>query len=337
MNDSLLLQAFQGKNKRVPVWFMRQAGRYLPAYQDIRKKYSLEEMFRNPEIAAQVTFLPVGYLNVDAAVLFADILTLPACMGLKIVFDNQAGPVVKNPLQSISDVVKLHDFDDLSYVAEIIKRANAKLPQDVPLIGFAGSPFTVACYLIDGSSVTNFPKTLKFLSSQPKVFHTLLKKLTQNTIQYYRLQKKAGIKIFQLFDTWGGMLSFTKYKEFVMPYVQDIFNAVNLPSIYYLKNARHLLSLMTKIQADFLSVCHTVDFKHDTLLTKSRKGVQGNLHNAALYASYSELEKQVIKILKGAQKFKKFIFNVGHGVLPDVDPDKLRFVVETVHHFNWTA
>ncbi len=314
---------------------MRQAGRYLPAYQDVRKKYSLQEMFGEPEIVAQVTCQPVGYLNVDAAILFADILTLPAAMGFDIRFDNKHGPIIGNPIQAPSDVQKVHDFDRLAHIETAIKLTNQKLPVDVPLIGFAGSPFTLACYLIDGGSSLNFSKTFRFLLQHPDKFHALLKKLTENTVRYFKMQQGAGIKAFQVFDTWGGIMSRQEYLEFGWPYVQEIFKSVNIPSIYYLKNACHLMKEVVRIEADFISVCQTVDFADNGLLKESGKGIQGNLHNVLLYADYDFLEKETLKILEAARSYKKYIFNLSHGVFPDVEPDKLRFISELVHRFPW--
>ncbi len=334
MTPSLFLQALEGKNSRVPVWFMRQAGRYLPQYRAIRAKHSLDEMFRTPELAAQITVQPIPYLNVDAAILFADILTLPSGMGFQISFGKE-GPVIKNPIRTAGDIKRIHDFENLSHVAETIKLTQNSLPQDVPVIGFAGAPFTVATYLIEGETSGNFPKVLQLLYSQPKIFHQLMQKITRNTIAYLNLQKKAGVKAFQLFDTWGGILRREDYADFVLPYVQKIFKSVDLASIYYLKNSQHLLDLMEKSGADFLSLCHAVSLADDPVLSKTKKGIQGNLYNGLLYADYPVLEQEVKKTLKAARKFKKYIFNLSHGVFPDVSPDKLRFIVDIVHQFSW--
>lgn len=336
MSDSIFLQAFEGKNKRAPVWFMRQAGRYLPAYQDIRKNHSLDEMFNSPEIASQVTCQPVGLLNVDAAILFADILTLPAKMGFKIHFDPKHGPVIDNPINAASDLRQIHRCDDLSNVEKTIKLILPRLPKDVPLIGFAGAPFTVACYLLEGRSKDGFHKAVQFSQSQPKAFAKLMSLLTKNTITYLKMQKKAGIRALQLFDTWGGILSHQEFKQWDLPYVQEIFDAVDLPSIYYLKNSAHVTDLMVRSGADVLSVCEKVNLAKNPVLQKSRKGVQGNLHNELLYADYDVLEAEILKLLKTAKKYyKKYIFNLSHGVLPDMQMEKLRFTAQIVHGFKW--
>ena len=331
----LLLQAFEGTNKTIPVWFMRQAGRYLPTYRELKEKYSLEEMFHTPELAAKVTLMPVDILGVDAAILFADILTLPSKMGFHIRFDNTHGPVIENPIRSIDEVNHIHNFSDLSFVAETIQNVNHDLPSHVPLIGFAGSPFTVLTYLIEGGSSVSYAKTFKLLSAEPNAIHKIMRILTKNTIDYLNLQEKAGIKAFQLFDTWAGMLRPADYAAFVLPYVQQIFTKVNLPSIYYVKNTHHLLPLMDQSKADFLSVDHTVVLGHNATLLRTKKGIQGNLFHGLLYADKKTLQREIKDVLLGARKHKRYIFNLSHGVFPDTDVDKLKWIAETVHQFKW--
>ena len=333
--DSLLLAAFQGTNDRVPVWLMRQAGRFLPEYRAIKTEHSLQQMFQTPEIAAEVTCLPVPILGVDAAILFSDILTLPSQMGFDIKFTNESGPVISNPLKSSADFEKVHDFKNLSFVAETIKTANQMLPKHVPLIGFAGAPFTVLSYLVEGGSSVNFAGVFNLMAEKPEQFHGLLKTLTKNTIDYLNLQKEVGIKAFQLFDTWGGILRPADYAHFVLPYLKEIFARVDLPSIYYLKNCSHLLALMEKSGADFLSVCHTVVLGHNSVLAKTEKGIQGNLFNGLLYADEETLKKEVSDILIGARNYKRYIFNLSHGLFPDMEVKKVKFVVDTVHRFDW--
>lgn len=335
IDEPLLLKAFRGANETIPVWYMRQAGRFLPEYRAIKEKYSLEEMFKTPELAAQVTCLPVGILNVDAAILFADILTLPAAMGVDIEFTKDQGPVIKNPIVNNSDVAKLHDVSDLKYVTETISQINKTLPLSIPLIGFAGAPFTVLSYLVEGGSSANFTKVLNLLRHEPATYEKLMKILTKNTITYLNLQKKAGIKAFQLFDTWGGILRESEYGDFVLPYIQKIFDSVDLPSIYYLKNCSHLLALMEQSGADFLSVCHTVTFGKNTFLDNTKKGIQGNFYNGLLYADREVLEKELDQLLFQTRRYKKYIFNLNHGLFPDTDVEKVKFITEKVHKFNW--
>lgn len=329
MTDSCFLNAFKGTNERIPVWFMRQAGRYLPEYQKIRKTHSLIDMFESPKLAAEITCMPIKRIGVDAAILFADILTLPKAMGFDITFDNKKGPIVTENQFQDSRLI-----DDIPHVREAIASVKKMLPQNIPLIGFAGSPFTVATYLIEGGSSVNFYRTLNCMIDQPEKFHQLMDHLTENTITYLKMQVQAGIDVFQLFDTWAGSLREEEYRRFVLPYVKRIFDAVDGPSIYYIRNCRHLLNAMDETSAEFLSVCHTVKIGETPELLNSSKGIQGNLYNALLYADQDLLTASVEKILEGRVKHSKFIFNLNHGVMPDVDPEVLKHIVQQVHSYD---
>jgi len=322
--QSDVLLAFKAKNKRVPVWFMRQAGRYLPQYQSLKANRPLSELFRDPEIAGAITLQPLEILGVDAAILFADILTMPSGMGFRIDFVNGKGPVINNPIYHPGDLKRLGKYSGLEYVSRTIQLINAVLPPSIPLIGFAGSPYTVATYLCS--------KHNRMMYESPQSFHQLMDLLTDNTIAYLKQQKEAGIKVFQLFDTWAGSLRREDYETFVLPYVQKIFKAIKLPSIYYLKNCAHLMDLMEDSGAEMLSVCETVNIKD----IKTKKGIQGNLLNSLLYADDKTIVEETRLILKSARaKHRKFIFNLSHGVMPDVNPLKLKLIVEEVHKFNW--
>jgi len=313
---------------------MRQAGRFLPEYQKIRQQHSLNEMFQTPQVAAEITCLPVNILDVDAAILFADILTMPAQMGFDISFSQKNGPVIKNPLTSASDAKRIKDFDDAKHIRETISQVTKQLPGHIPLIGFAGAPFTVLCYLIEGSSSASFKKSFHFLYEFPDEFRLCMGKITQSTIKYLKLQENAGIKIFQLFDTWGGLLQKDDYEKNILPFVQQIFNAIDLPSIYYLKNCEHLLGAMEQSGADFLSVCEKVNIASDPALRKTSRGIQGNLYNGLLYEDFPVLEKETLRLLQAAKNYKKYIFNLNHGVFPDTDVEKVKFVIQKVHEYN---
>jgi len=325
----LLIEAIEGCNKRVPVWFMRQAGRYLPEYQEYKKKYSLNDMFNTPELAAEITCLPVKQIGVDAAILFADILTLPKAMGAKLSFDNQKGPIV----EKINQSNQLHDIDDHPQISRTIKLIRQNLDEHIALIGFAGSPFTVLTYLIEGGSSHNFFQTLRLMHDNKDEYFLLMEKLTQNTITYLNIQKHSGIQLFQLFDTWAGILRTDEYETMVLPFIQKIFDQVDLPSIYFVRNTINLLPILGKVNVDILSVDHTLCINHPKLL-EYEQGVQGNLYNGLLYAKDTVLIEEVKNILNQSLDQNKFIFNLNHGVFPDVDPNKLKLIVETVHQFN---
>ncbi len=321
---SIFLEAFKGKNKQVPVWFMRQAGRYLPQYQALKARMPLRELFRNPEIAGAVTLQPVEIIGVDAAILFADIMTMPSGMGFQIDFADGKGPIVHNPVRYAGDLKRLGKFSGLEHVSRTIELINKVLVPSIPLIGFAGAPYTVLTYVCQ--------KHNRLMFEDPKTFHAFMDLLTDNTILYLKQQQKSGIKAFQLFDTWAGSLRAKEYGEFVLPYVQKIFKAIKLPSIYYLKNCAHLFEQMEQSGAEMLSVCETVDLAD----IKTSKGIQGNLLNTMLYAPQAELLAEVTRLLKAAKKnHRKYIFNLSHGIHPDTDPMKLKNVVDAVHQFKW--
>ncbi len=335
MSDSnvpLLLQTFQRSNKSVPVWFMRQAGRYLPEYRAFKTKYSLDEMFQTPELVAEITCQPIDILKVDAAILFADILTLPQSMGFDIHFDNKKGPIIS----LTDDFDTIRDMEDVPHIRQSIALTLERLPDHIPLIGFAGAPFTVATYLIEGGSSINFTRTLKYMATEPEKFDRLMSRLTENTIRYLNLQIESGVSVFQLFDSWAGILRPADYERFVLPCVQRIFREVKCPSIYFLKNTHHLLELMEQSGADFLSVDHTVDLGSNPVIRQTDRGVQGNLYNGLLYADPEVLRNEVDKVLKSMNGRRGYIFNLSHGIFPDVNPDQLKRIVEQVHQFKQT-
>lgn len=327
------MQAFRGRNKTVPVWFMRQAGRFLPEYRALREKHSLEEMFTTPDLAAEVTCMPVDILGVDAAILFADILTLPANLGFDITFDKDKGPLIANPFEKESDFGRLHELDDVEHIRRTIDLVNGKLPEHIPLIGFAGAPFTVLSYIVEGGSSTGFRKTLRLLMSAPETFDKLMDFLTENTIKYLDLQRRAGIKVFQLFDTWAGILPADIYETKVLPHVQKIFRNTDLPSIYYVKNSRHLMTSLMELDASALSVCNNINLKKNKTLQQSGRGVQGNLFSAYLYADDKTLLDAVDAVLQAGRRYRVHIFNLSHGIFPDTDVAKARLVVDRVHEF----
>ena len=335
MSQSIFLQAFQGTNITIPVWFMRQAGRYLPEYRKLRERYSLEEMFAAPELVSRVTFMPVKTIGVDAAILFADILTLPAAMGFRVRFPEGSGPVIENLIKKSADLKQIRDFEDLPHLKKAIAATIQELPANVPLLGFAGAPFTVACYLLCNDPTDKLRNVLQFAYRYPEDFKKLLEKISDNTIRYLNFQKQAGIKAFQLFDTWAGSLRPADFAHWALPYVQKIFKEVDLPSIYYVKNSAPVVRLMEQSGADVISVCHSVVFGHEPILESNRTGVQGNLFNGLLYADLATLKKEVNDVLLGARHYRRYIFNLSHGVFPDTDLHKLRAIVEWVHGFAW--
>ena len=302
----------------------------MPAYQKIRAQHSLEEMFSTTELIVEITCQPVEMLGVDAAILFADILTLPKETGFDIRFDKDLGPVINNPLRGISDLRRISDLPPLDYQQKAIREIRERLPPECALIGFAGGPFTVLTYLIEGGSSLGFNKTLRFLVNQPRDFNAVMERLTDLTIAYLNQQKEAGIEVFQIFDSWAGILRPAEYANFVLPHVQRIFESLDLPSIYFLKNCAHLMPWMAQCGAQFLSVCETVDIGTDPVLTACGKGVQGNFYNQLFFADEAVIRQEVQRLLNKAAIYPQYIFNLNHGILPDTDPEKVRLVVDLV-------
>lgn len=325
----LLIQAFEGTNEVNPVWFMRQAGRYLPDYRALKEKHSLLEMFQTPELAAKITLMPIEQIGTDAAILFADILTLPIAMGFDINFHDKRGPIVR-PYQEKSE---FHDIGLIHHITDCIKIIKNNLDDHTALIGFAGSPFTVLTYLLEGGSSHNFKNTFHLMCENPEHFHSLMNSLTENTITYLNQQKEAGIDCYQIFDTWAGILPEEIYLTFVFPYLTKIFKSIDLPSIYFIKNSGHLISTITRLDADFLSLDHTINFSNNQCLLNSKKGIQGNFFNGWLYADNDFIKNKVEELLHTSKIYQNYIFNLNHGVFPDVNPDKLKFITECVHQF----
>jgi len=331
--ESKIFQAMKGKRGVTPVWLMRQAGRYLPEYRAIRQKTGFLKMLKDPEIVAEVTCQPVDLIGVDAAILFADILTLPEALGFNLDFIDGRGPVFEKPIRPETKLIKERPLENLSYLSKAIQKTIHTLPGDIPLIGFAGGPFTVLVYLIEGGSPKNFSKIMHFMHKYPECFHKWMDILTFFTIDYLNIQKQSGIDLYQLFESWGGVLGELEFNIFILPYVKKIFSSVDLPSIYYVRQTAHLTSLMDQSGADFLSVDHTVRFDQDPALLKSDKGIQGNLFNGYVYASESVIKEAIDRVMAQAAGYTKYIFNFNHGILPDMDPQKIKFVVDYVHSF----
>lgn len=328
----LILRALAGeKLQRPPVWFMRQAGRYLPEYRAIKERHSFWEMARTPELAAEVTLQPIRRLGVDAAILFQDIMTPLPAMGAQIEF--APGPVVANPIRSRAavDALRVPEPGEIApFVPEAIKLICAASP--VPLLGFGGAPLTLATYLVEGSGSKEYNVFRGFLRQEPEAAHALLEKLTQVSIRYLREQISAGAVAVQLFDSWAGLHDEATWREFGLPYAQRVLDAVReagAPSIFLAVHARHLFGAVAELRADAFSV----DWRQT--LTESRtffghRALQGNLDPIALLGSRERLRADVLRVLADGRS-GAHVFNLGHGLIPQIDPDAVRFVVDTIH------
>lgn len=339
LKNDLILRAAKGEDiERYPVWLMRQAGRILPEYREVRASLSgFKELVETPERAAEVTIQPVDLLGVDAAIIFSDILVVPEAMGLPYQMIESKGPWFENTVRSEEDLKKVEfDFDvedRLAYVLDAIKITNKELDGRVPLIGFAGAPWTILCYMVEGHGSKTFSESRKLLYTNPTLAHELLERITKVTIQYLKAQVKAGAHMVQLFDSWAGILGTEQYAEFGLKYLEKISNAINeVPVTLFSKGA------ITSVEAIAKLNCNTVGLDWNMDLVKIREQVgetrtlQGNLDPCALYSSHDEVQNLTNKLLDSFSS-KRHIVNLGHGVYPDIDPEKVRTFVNTVKNY----
>lgn len=323
-----------------PVWFMRQAGRYMPEYRAIREKFSLLEICYQPELAAEVTLQPVKALGVDAAILFADILLPAIPLGVGLEFAKGEGPVLGNPVRTLDDVRNLHPVNpetDLGYVMEAIKILRGEL-KDVPLIGFCGAPFTVASYIIEGGSTREFLKTKTMMYSDPQTWHALMEKLSGVLTDYLLAQIRAGAQAVQVFDSWVGALNPQDYVEFVQPYSRRILQAAQatgVPVIHFGTGTTTLLPAMKAAGGTVLGVDWRIPLDDGWNLLGQDVAIQGNLDPALLFAPLPEIRKRVHDILRRAGGRPGHIFNLGHGILQHTPVDNVKAVVEMVHEFSF--
>jgi uroporphyrinogen decarboxylase len=323
-----------------PVWLMRQAGRYMPKYREIRSKVGFLELCKTPELAAEVTVMAVEDLGVDAAIIFADILLILEPLGVGLEFAKGEGPVIHRPVRDSNDVELLTRFkivDELNYVLEAIRLTRSSLPSDIPLIGFAGAPFTLASYLIEGGSSRNFDKTKTFMYRNANVWHELMALLTDLTIEYLRAQAKAGASVLQIFDSWVGSLSQQDYVDFVLPHMVRTIDSISdlSPIIHFGTSTTHLLRYMADCGGHVMGLDWRVDLDQGwAMVGRDRFAVQGNLDPVVLFAERSEIKKRVQRILLQAEGTPGHIFNLGHGILPTTPLDNVKYLVDVVHELS---
>jgi uroporphyrinogen decarboxylase len=322
-----------------PVWVMRQAGRYLPEYRAIRARFSFLELCRTPEAAAEVTLLPVDRLGVDAAILFADILLVAESMDVGLEFSKGEGPVIRRPIRSGADVNKLPERDPaetVPFVFETVRRVRAGLAGRVPLIGFAGAPFTVASYLVEGGASRNFLETKRLMYGDAGAWHALLGLLARTTARYLAGQIAAGAEAVQLFDSWVGALAPEDYRTFVLPHTQAIIQSLpaGVPVIHFGTGTAGLLEAMREAGGDVIGLDWRVDLGEAWARLGADVAVQGNLDPAALFAAPTEIRRRVAAILGRAGRRPGHVFNLGHGVLPETPVDHVRAMVDAVHELS---
>ena len=339
LKNDLILRAAKGKNiERTPVWLMRQAGRILSEYRKIRNSLSgFKELVETPHLAAEVTIQPVDILGVDAAIIFSDILVIPEAMGLPYEMIEKKGPYFPKTIENKSDINSLNTSkldDHLSYVFEAIKITKKELSQRVPLIGFAGAPWTIFVYMIEGQGSKTFSKAKSFLYREPELAHLLLEKITSATIEYLKLQIKAGADLLQIFDSWAGILSPEYYNEFGMRYVHKICDAIDqVPLTVFSKGAFFALESMKNLNCNTIGLDWTMNIDKAVDLFKNTKTLQGNLDPCVLYGDFKLIEKKTKEMLNNFAG-NRHIANLGHGVYPDTDPEKVKCFIESVKSNN---
>ncbi|MCL1635285.1 uroporphyrinogen decarboxylase [Luteimonas sp. SX5] len=345
-NDRLLRALRREPVDCTPVWLMRQAGRYLPEYRATRQRAgSFLAMAKNPELACEVTLQPLARFDLDAAILFSDILTIPDAMGLELYFVDGEGPKFRHPVRNAAEIAKLAVPDmetELRYVMDAVRTIRRELDGSVPLIGFSGSPWTLACYMVEGGGSDNFSKIKALALNDPKALHQLLSVNTDAVIAYLAAQRAAGAQVLQVFDTWGGVLSPAMYREFSLPYLTRIAKELDrgdTPLILFGKGNAPYLEELAASGTEALGVDWTVELSEASRRTQGKIALQGNIDPATLYGSPDAIRTQVRRTLdsyaegNGGSR-EGHVFNLGHGLSPDMDPEHVRALVDAVHEYS---
>lgn len=340
MNTLFLDAAFSKQTERPPVWMMRQAGRFMPEYWEIKNKYSFLEMCKTPEIAADVTMLPVDLLGIDAAILFSDILVTGEAMGGDLSFTQGVGPKFANPVRTLKDVdaLEVDVLDRLQYVADAIKVIQQRLNGSIPLIGFAGAPFTVMSYLVEGGSSKDFKLTKLLMHNEPEIAHKLLAKIAKVTADYLNLQIAAGVNAIQIFDSWALALSWNDYQEFSHRYIQEIIanlNRKDVPIISFCKGSSVFAPIMATAKPDVISVDWNADLLNIKNSLPAGIAVQGNLDPHILYANKPVIKKEILRLFERMRGEKGFICNLGHGIMPDIPFDNVKYAIQVIKEFKY--
>ncbi len=344
-NDTLIRALLRQPTDYTPVWIMRQAGRYLPEYRATRAKAGdFMSLCRNPELACEVTLQPLRRFPLDAAILFSDILTIPDAMGLGLYFTTGEGPRFESPVQSVDAINKLAVPDmstSLGYVMDAVRTIRRELDGQVPLIGFSGSPWTLATYMVEGQGTKTFEKVKALMLNEPAAAHKLLSILADAVTEYLNAQIEAGAQVAMIFDTWGGVLTPAHYREYSLQYLERICNGLNrerdgqkIPVILFTKGAGLNLTQMADTGCDGLGVDWTTNLSTARELTGDRVALQGNLDPSTLYASPDAIRQAVRDTIDDFGPGPGHVFNLGHGITPGVDPDHLGVLVDEVHRYS---
>lgn len=338
LKNDLFLRALKGETvQRPPVWMMRQAGRYLPDFMKLKEKYDFFTRCQTPELATEITIMPIHQVGTDAAILFSDILVIPQAMQIEVEMKPGFGPWLPHPIRdkkALDKVVVPDVYEELNYVLEAITLTKKELNDEVPLIGFAGSPWTILCYCVQGQGSKNFDKAKEFCFTQPELAHQLLQKITDTTIAYLKAKVKAGVDAVQVFDSWGGMLSPTDYQVFSWKYMQQIIDALKeeIPVIAFGKGCWFALDTMAQSGAAALGVDWTCSPKNARLFTGGNITLQGNFDPSRLLSPPAEITKMVHQMIDEFGK-DKYIVNLGHGILPNIPVENAIAFVEAVKSY----
>ena len=344
-NDRFLRALLKQPVDRTPIWIMRQAGRYLPEYRAIREKAGdFMTLCTTPDLACEVTLQPLERFDLDAAILFSDILTVPDAMGLGLYFEEGEGPKFERPVRTEKDIKNLpipDPEDELGYVMDAVRTIRRELDGSVPLIGFSGSPWTLATYMVEGGSSKTFSKTKTMAFEDPKLAHLLLSKISESVVSYLNAQVAAGAQALMIFDTWGGSLSPQMYKEFSLNYMSDIVSKLQrenegrkVPVILFTKGGGQWLSNIADSGCDALGLDWTTDIASARQQVGDRVALQGNMDPTTLCASPEVIRQEAAKILAGFGSGNGHVFNLGHGITPDINPEHVKVLVDSVHELS---
>ena len=339
-SDSIFLRALNREALEIPpIWYMRQAGRYMPEYRAVRSKFkNFLEMCKNPEVCCELALQPINAFKLDASILFSDILTIPDAFGLGVEFLEGEGPVFNNPIKTSKDITDLPEFDpeDLSYVYNAVSNIRNALPSNIPLIGFCGSPWTLAAYSIEGRSSKDFNYTKNFINQNKDSAHLFLEKLTHACFLYLKKQINAGADVIQIFDSWANLLNVDEYEFYSMHYIKKLISLLkkdeqtsNIPIILFARDPSFNTNKMTESNADCLSLFWNIE-KIDKPFLQGKVALQGNLNPKILLEDNNLIKDELNKVLNMFSDYPGYVFNLGHGITPDISPDKIKYLTELV-------
>jgi len=339
-SDSIFLRALNREALEIPpIWYMRQAGRYMPEYRAVRSKFkNFLEMCKNPEVCCELALQPINAFKLDASILFSDILTIPDAFGLGVEFLEGEGPVFNNPIKTSKDITDLPEFDpeDLSYVYNAVSNIRNALPSGIPLIGFCGSPWTLAAYSIEGRSSKDFNYTKNFINQNKDSAHLFLEKLTHACFLYLKKQINAGADVIQIFDSWANLLNEDEYEFYSMHYIKKLISLLkkdeqtsNIPIILFARDPSFNTNKMTESNADCLSLFWNIE-KIDKSFLQGKVALQGNLNPKILLEDNNLIKDELNKVLNMFSDYPGYVFNLGHGITPDISPDKIKYLTDLI-------